>query len=794
MSNLLRRLFLGFVISLIAASPAFAATLVGYWPFDDGAGAQVADQSGNANHGGLTGAVRSTGKVGQGVLCNSNASGCVTVPPSATLNALPGGFTFSAWVHPSSATVGYMTLFSKSPDPFNPDPLQVTHQLHLRLHDDGHLQCVMNNHVDYGGFQGVTAAGVVPPEAWSHVAWTYDESMHRLYVNGIEVFAAPFNQAWAGSAEPLTLGHGLEPFVGKLDEVRLYHAAQSAAQVLADMEVGSTPALLEDLLRGNGLGYTVELVSGPLDLSGVGCGTTFAPDDTGVIYAYEEAGLIDQVVRIPVDGEDEVIAESGNIGVPTSACSLAYHFDGSLRMLVQHPLAEGVLESYLLKLLPPEPVVVEPVATPAISPNGGTFTGSVVVMLTTATAGAEIRYTTDGSAPTAASTLYAGPVSLTNSATLSAKAFHAGQPESAVASAAFTINPPPAEPTVMPGPSTSNRSSGWVVLPNNEIYYWNANEWLEYQVDFGAGGQWTITVEATNRNSASSPGLPSGYQFNLDVRLDGALKGSLKVPGSATGYRIGSFALTAPAGVHTVRLTWTNNVFSSGQYDSNIQIRDVTFAPAAFVGSPPPRLMAAGASITAGSGDDDPYGYRNHLQGRVGLGVFDFVGSFKAPSSDPVYDVDHQGAPGDRTDQLNARLTTALPAKMPAPNPAGSAILVHIGTNDILQGVAEATAVANIANMVDIITAHDPGITVYVGLLIPSTHAATDEAITSFNTALSAQLTGMQASHPRLRIVDLNAVFKQQADWAGYFVDSIHPNDAGYALMAAEWDKRLRGL
>jgi len=87
----------------------------------------------------------------------------------------------------------------------------------------------------------------------------------------------------------------------------------------------------------------------------------------------------------------------------------------------------------------PSGVSAPTVATPTIVPVGGTFTNSATVTLTCATTGATIRYTTDGTMPTASSPVYNNPFQVTSTGSVNAQAFLAGDTDSAIASAAFTI-------------------------------------------------------------------------------------------------------------------------------------------------------------------------------------------------------------------------------------------------------------------------------------------------------------------------------------------------------------------
>ena len=81
---------------------------------------------------------------------------------------------------------------------------------------------------------------------------------------------------------------------------------------------------------------------------------------------------------------------------------------------------------------------LEKVKAPIISPNGGSFSGSQTVTLTTETADAIIHYTTDGTIPTTESTVYSQPFAISSSVTVKAIAVKGGMINSEIASSSFT--------------------------------------------------------------------------------------------------------------------------------------------------------------------------------------------------------------------------------------------------------------------------------------------------------------------------------------------------------------------
>ncbi len=91
------------------------------------------------------------------------------------------------------------------------------------------------------------------------------------------------------------------------------------------------------------------------------------------------------------------------------------------------------------------PNTPEKVAAPVFSVPEGTYTKTQNVEITCGTAGASIRYTTDGTIPNVNSAVYTSAIKVETTTTLKAVATKSGMTDSAVVSATYTISPPQGE-------------------------------------------------------------------------------------------------------------------------------------------------------------------------------------------------------------------------------------------------------------------------------------------------------------------------------------------------------------
>ena len=118
------------------------------------------------------------------------------------------------------------------------------------------------------------------------------------------------------------------------------------------------------------------------------------------------------------------------------------------------------------------------VATPVITPAGGAQSVPPLVAMTSTTTGATIRYTVDGSTPTATSAVFVYPFLLTSTTTVKAKAFKAGYTASATASTTFNVDAAGAAATPQISPA-----GGWFATQQIVTITGATGQTLRYTTD-----------------------------------------------------------------------------------------------------------------------------------------------------------------------------------------------------------------------------------------------------------------------------------------------------------------------
>jgi regulation of enolase protein 1 (concanavalin A-like superfamily) len=240
--------------------------------------------------------------------------------------------------------------------------------------------------------------------------------------------------------------------------------------------------------------------------------------------------------------------------------------------------ADSTVTSGIYTISSPPPQV----ATPIFSPGGGYYGSTQVVTITSATSGATIRYTTDGSTPSeTVGTLYSGPVSIgptLNPLVLKAIAYESGFVDSTVIADDYAIGAPPPPPSTwadsdignvgVAGGFTSNggnlnvRGSGADIWDSADAFH------FAYQPLHGDG---TIVAQVTsldNTNGFAKAGVmvrqslasdsPNAFAFLTPGQ--GAAFQTRAASGGSTTFNAGPWWVSPP---YWVKLVRSGNTFSA---------------------------------------------------------------------------------------------------------------------------------------------------------------------------------------------------------------------------------------
>ena len=185
--------------------------------------------------------------------------------------------------------------------------------------------------------------------------------------------------------------------------------------------------------------------------------------------------------------------------------------------------------------------------------------------------------------------------------------------------------------------------------------------------------------------------------------------------------------------------------------------------------------LGFGDSITAGDGSSDGNGYGLRLQSLLG----------------PHFgraEVARRGAPGQNSAGGLSRIRLWLATFRPA------YVLILEGTNDWQdqtcqnQGPAACFTIDSLSGMID--AARDAETLPVLATIIPVNPAKAPEGRNLWLDDMNTRIKSM-AQAKQVDLADLNADMKAAGTLSTLFYDDVHPNDAGYQVLAQGWFKAI---
>jgi hypothetical protein len=212
---------------------------VAAYGFEEAAGTTATDDTGNNHKGAISGATRvATGRFGRG-LSFDGINDWVRIAATPLLS-LTAEMTVEAWVYPTVNGSGlWRTVVFKEPA----TGVQVPFGMYANS-DTNRPTIEVIAASQPGAPRRAGGTSQLPLNTWTHIAASHDGVTTRMFVNGVQVGSAAVSGPLTSSAGAVLIGGNSvwgEHFAGRIDEVRIYDIARTAAEITEDMTTAIVP-------------------------------------------------------------------------------------------------------------------------------------------------------------------------------------------------------------------------------------------------------------------------------------------------------------------------------------------------------------------------------------------------------------------------------------------------------------------------------------------------------------------------------------------------------------------------
>ncbi len=225
------------VLSMVLTGVA-KADLIGWWRFNEGSGDTANDSSGNEHHGTLLGNPEwVSGPQGFGGALAFHPDKCIGVdtgifdPTGGT-----GQFTLALWAFWDGT--GEIQHFLTKSNGWGADTMMFQVELWAANSSATHTDRVGISYQPDGSIP----FSIMPQGEWVHLAWTFDGTNARVYLNGVDEEGPKALSIGPNVDAQVEIGYNSNrpdiserTFHGSLDEVRIYDHALSEVEILSAM-------------------------------------------------------------------------------------------------------------------------------------------------------------------------------------------------------------------------------------------------------------------------------------------------------------------------------------------------------------------------------------------------------------------------------------------------------------------------------------------------------------------------------------------------------------------------------